>query len=145
MLVTNLNLPRGWLCDHYRPFCRTHQYSKCPYPPARGPRLPAPCRPSATSPSKGLIITPWSQSKSNLVIQLTLSLTTAAVKPTPELPLPVVYTPLGATVAMYLSNCDFATPGSPIKHILISPRIFIPSGRRLRWKWKHNERLGDVP
>ena len=33
-----------------------------------------------------------------------LSRTTAAVKPTPELPLPVVYTPRGATVAMYLRS-----------------------------------------
>lgn len=40
---------------------------------------------------------------------VTESLTTAAVSPTPELPLPVVYTPLGATRAMYLINCDLAT------------------------------------
>lgn len=38
---------------------------------------------------------------------------TAAVSPTPELPFPVVYTPRGATDEMYLSSCDFATPGSP--------------------------------
>lgn len=38
---------------------------------------------------------------------------TAAVSPTPELPFPVVYTPLGATDAMYLSSWDLATPGSP--------------------------------
>jgi hypothetical protein len=52
---------------------------------------------------------------------LTGSLLIAAVRPTPEEPLPVVYTPRGATDAIYLSSCDLATPGSPIKHILMSP------------------------
>ena len=52
---------------------------------------------------------------------------TAAVKPTPDDPLPVVYTPLGETIDMYFNNYDLATPGSPINAILISPLIFIPS------------------
>lgn len=61
-----------------------------------------------------------------------LSLTTAAVSPTPDEPFPVVYTPLGDTDAMYFNNCDLATPGSPINKIFTSPRIFIPSGNCLQ-------------
>lgn len=38
-----------------------------------------------------------------------------------------MYTPRGATLEMYFSSCDFATPGSPISRMLISPRIFMPS------------------
>lgn len=51
------------------------------------------------------------------------SIVIAAVSPTPELPLPDVYTPLGAIWAMCLSSWDFAMPGSPIRPMLISPRI----------------------
>ena len=61
------------------------------------------------------------------ISSVTGSRMTAAVKPTPLEPLPVVYTPLGATFVIYFNNCDFATPGSPIKQTLISPLIFIPS------------------
>jgi hypothetical protein len=56
-----------------------------------------------------------------LVLVLTGSLLIAAVRPTPEEPLPVVYTPRGATDAMYFSSCDLATPGSPIKQMFMSP------------------------
>lgn len=55
------------------------------------------------------------------------SLTIAAVRPTPELPFPVVYTPLGASVEICLSNWDLAIPGSPIRATLIYPLIFILS------------------
>ena len=47
------------------------------------------------------------------ISEVTGSLCTAAVRPTPEDPLPVVYTALGEMCAMYLISCDFATPGSP--------------------------------
>lgn len=43
----------------------------------------------------------------------------AAVKPTPELPLPVVYTDRGEICEICLSNWDLAIPGSPNKAILI--------------------------
>lgn len=51
------------------------------------------------------------------------STTIAAVRPTPELPLPVVYTALGAKFDMLFNNWDLAIPGSPIKATLISPLI----------------------
>lgn len=51
------------------------------------------------------------------------SMVIAAVKPTPELPFPVVYTPLGAIWAMCFNSCDFAIPGSPINATFIYPRI----------------------
>ena len=35
--------------------------------------------------------------------------------------------PLGASMLMYLRSCDFATPGSPISRICISPLITVPS------------------
>src|SRR4051812_620768 len=41
------------------------------------------------------------------------SLVTAAVRPTPEEPLPVVYTARGEMLVTYRSSCDLATPGSP--------------------------------
>lgn len=47
------------------------------------------------------------------ISEVTGSLCTAAVRPTPEDPLPVVYTALGEICAMYLISCDLATPGSP--------------------------------
>lgn len=47
------------------------------------------------------------------ISEVTGSLCTAAVRPTPEDPLPVVYTALGEICAMYFINCDLATPGSP--------------------------------
>jgi hypothetical protein len=37
----------------------------------------------------------------------------------------IVY--LGATVMMCFRSWDFATPGSPIRQICMSPRILIPS------------------
>ncbi len=56
------------------------------------------------------------------------SRTTAAVRPTPELPFPVVYTPRGAKNEICLSNCDFAIPGSPNNATFIYPLIFKLSG-----------------
>mmetsp|Transcript_25626 Transcript_25626/g.28761 ORF Transcript_25626/g.28761 Transcript_25626/m.28761 type:complete len:238 (+) Transcript_25626:1129-1842(+) len=56
-----------------------------------------------------------------------LSLVIDAVRPTPDEPFPVVYTPRGATLATCFNSCDLATPGSPMRQILISPRIRIPS------------------
>ena len=47
----------------------------------------------------------------------------AAVKTTPELPLPVVYTALGARCDMLFNNCDLAIPGSPINATFIYPLI----------------------
>ena len=41
------------------------------------------------------------------------SFNTAAVSPTPEDPLPVVYIPRGAICDMCFKSWDFATPGSP--------------------------------
>ena len=41
------------------------------------------------------------------------SLITAAVSPTPEDPLPVVYTPLGDITEICFNIYDLATPGSP--------------------------------
>ena len=64
---------------------------------------------------------------SKIISSVTGSLKTAAVKPTPDEPLPVVYTDLGAILLIAFNNCDLATPGSPIRHTLISPLIFNPS------------------
>jgi hypothetical protein len=53
------------------------------------------------------------------VSPVTGSRTTAAVSPTPELPLPVVYTPRGASVEMYLCREQSVThtPGHQKKRI----------------------------
>mmetsp|Transcript_46916 Transcript_46916/g.92908 ORF Transcript_46916/g.92908 Transcript_46916/m.92908 type:complete len:264 (-) Transcript_46916:910-1701(-) len=56
-----------------------------------------------------------------------LSRVTAAVRPTPLEPLPVVYTERGAILHTCFSNWLFATPGSPMKSVWMSPRIFMPS------------------
>ena len=50
-----------------------------------------------------------------------LSLITAAVKPTPVEPLPVVEIESGAIFIICLSNWDFPVDGSPISKIFISP------------------------
>ena len=50
------------------------------------------------------------------------SLCTAAVRPTADAPLPVVYTARGAVFSTYFRNCDLATPGSPSISTLMSPR-----------------------
>lgn len=63
----------------------------------------------------------------NAIYLVFSSLTIAAVKPTPELPLPVVYIALGEILAIFLSNCDLATPGSPTKAMLIYPLILMLS------------------
>lgn len=54
---------------------------------------------------------------------VTGSFWTAAVRPTPLLPRPVVYTPLGATLMICFRSWLFATPGSPIRHMCKSPLI----------------------
>ena len=47
---------------------------------------------------------------------------TYAVRPTADEPRPDVYMPRGAMRCTYVSNCDFATPGSPTSKTLMSPR-----------------------
>lgn len=56
------------------------------------------------------------------------SLVTDAVRPAAELPLPEVYTAMGATLSTNFSNCDLAVPGSPNSKMLMSPRLVRPSG-----------------
>ena len=48
---------------------------------------------------------------------------TAAVRPTADAPLPVVYTARAAVFSTYFRNWDLATPGSPSSRTLMSPRI----------------------
>ncbi len=54
--------------------------------------------------------------------------TTVAVRPAAELPLPLVYTAMGATRETYFRNCDLAVEGSPSSSTLMSPRRLVPSG-----------------
>ena len=63
---------------------------------------------------------------SNLRSPLSWSVVTAAVKPTPEEPLPVVLTAYAATPSTHLNSCDLATEGSPTIRQLISPRMWVP-------------------
>ena len=51
------------------------------------------------------------------------SFCTAAVRPTPEEPFPVVYTARGDRWAMYLISWDLATPGSPASRQGGAPRM----------------------
>jgi len=60
---------------------------------------------------------------------VSLSKITAAVKPTPEVPLPVVLITNGAIDKTLLNNYDFAVDGSPITRILISPLKCVPFSR----------------
>jgi len=101
---------------------------------------------------------PWHQPEFNWVINkrrkseniftsrrrspVSMSLVTAAVKPTPEEPRPVVLVYVlvtffieefefylienGATPMTHLSNWDFATEGSPTRRQFMSPRIWVP-------------------
>ena len=55
------------------------------------------------------------------------SLTTDAVKPAADEPLPEVYTQMGAVFSTNLRNWDFAVDGSPIRSTLTSPRSLAPS------------------
>mmetsp|Transcript_18826 Transcript_18826/g.64108 ORF Transcript_18826/g.64108 Transcript_18826/m.64108 type:complete len:342 (-) Transcript_18826:199-1224(-) len=64
---------------------------------------------------------------SSTISPVSVSRVTAAVRPAPELPRPVVYTPRGDTFTMCFSSWLFATPGSPMRQRWISPRSFIPS------------------
>ena len=54
------------------------------------------------------------------------SCTTAAVRPTPEEPLPLALTDTSATCMAALSNCDLAVPGSPTSKQWMSPLRCIP-------------------
>ena len=58
---------------------------------------------------------------SNTISLVTGSFITAAVRPTPDDPLPVVYWLLGASLSMNPSNWLLATPGSPIRQMLMFP------------------------
>lgn len=62
---------------------------------------------------------------SNLRSPVSGSEVTAAVKPTPDDPRPVVVIARGAILNTYRSNCDFATDGSPINKRLISLKILL--------------------
>ena len=55
------------------------------------------------------------------------SLTTLAVRPAADEPLPDVYTARCANLTAYLRNCDLAVDGSPTMHTLMSPRRRVPS------------------
>ena len=55
------------------------------------------------------------------------SLTAAAVRPAPDTPPPVANRPLGESSEMNESNCDLATPGSPISRMWMSPRDLVLS------------------
>lgn len=54
------------------------------------------------------------------------SYTTAAVRPTPELPLPVVLMQFGAIFIIARSSWDLPQPGSPHRSMLMSPRNLLP-------------------
>ena len=56
------------------------------------------------------------------------SLMTDAVSPAALLPLPDVYTPIGATFSTNFSSWLLAVPGSPSSSTLMSPRRVKPSG-----------------
>jgi len=60
---------------------------------------------------------------------VSLSKITAAVRPTPDVPLPVVFITSGAIDKILLNNYDFAVDGSPITKILISPLKWVPFSR----------------
>ncbi len=55
------------------------------------------------------------------------SLTTAALSPAPDAPLPVTYLAFGATCCILFSSWDFAAPGSPTRSMCMSPLVTIPS------------------
>merc|ERR1719431_1770142 len=63
---------------------------------------------------------------SNLLSPVSWSVVTAAVRPTPDDPLPVVVMALGAVWSTYRSSWDLATLGSPISRTLISPLSLVP-------------------
>jgi len=54
------------------------------------------------------------------------SIVTAAVKPTPDEPLPVVFNASGAISRTCLKSYDLAVDGSPTIIKLISPRRWVP-------------------
>lgn len=69
-----------------------------------------------TTPLSAKTIAPASSRRS----PVSWSLVTAAVKPTPLEPRPVVAIALGAVFNTYRNNCDLATLGSPISSTLMS-------------------------
>lgn len=68
---------------------------------------------------------PWSASTSappsSIISPVRGSFMTAAVRPTPDEPLPVVYWLRAANRSMYDRSWDLATPGSPIRQMLMLP------------------------
>lgn len=61
--------------------------------------------------------------KTHLLSPVSWSVVTAAVRPTPEEPRPVVVMARGAVWSTYRSNWDLATDGSPISRMLISLEV----------------------
>lgn len=57
---------------------------------------------------------------------VSMSVVTAAVRPTPDEPRPVVAIARWATCSTKRRNCDLATDGSPISSRLMSPRMRDP-------------------
>ena len=78
-----------------------------------------------TTPRSARTIAPASSLRS----PVSLSVVTAAVRPTPEDPRPVVAIARGAVPSTKRSICDFAVDGSPTMRMLISPRMWVPLGR----------------
>ena len=69
-----------------------------------------------TTPRSARTMAPASRRRS----PVSISVVTAAVRPTPEEPRPVVATARGAQCRTYRRSCDLETDGSPIKRIFIS-------------------------
>lgn len=78
-----------------------------------------------TTPRSARTIAPASRRRS----PVSRSVVTAAVKPTPELPRPVVAIARGAVPRTNRRSCDFAVDGSPTMSRLMSPRICVPFRR----------------
>lgn len=78
-----------------------------------------------TTPRSARTIAPASSRRS----PVSLSLVTAAVRPTPELPRPVVAIAKGAVPRTNRRSCDLAVEGSPTMRRLMSPRIWVPLGK----------------
>mmetsp|Transcript_54291 Transcript_54291/g.161199 ORF Transcript_54291/g.161199 Transcript_54291/m.161199 type:complete len:370 (-) Transcript_54291:499-1608(-) len=70
---------------------------------------------------------------SSLRSPVSSSVVTAAVRPTPEEPLPVVDTASGAMRSTKRRSCDLAVEGSPSSRTLMSPRRWVPFLRFFSW------------
>lgn len=81
---------------------------------------------------------------SNLRSPVSLSLVTAAVRPTPELPRPVVAIASGAVPSTKRSICDFAVEGSPTMRMLMSPRMCVPFGKFFSAPPKRRSRIASL-